>query len=69
LPPMQVKNKSETPSQMKELTWSATRAFIAANHVDPVESIIPELAAAWGEPSRRLLASWPLSLRAGRFVP
>jgi hypothetical protein len=50
-------------------TWSATRAFIAANHVDPVEAIIPESAAAWGEPSRRLLASWPLSLRAGRFVP
>ena len=50
-------------------TWSGTRAFIAANHVEPVESIIPELAAAWGEPSRRLLASWPLSLRAGRFVP
>jgi SAM-dependent methyltransferase len=50
-------------------TWSATRAFMAANHVDPVESIIPELAAAWGDPNRRLVVRWPLTLRAGRLIP
>jgi SAM-dependent methyltransferase len=47
-------------------TWSATQAFIAANRVDPIDSIISDLAAAWGKPSRKLLVSWPLALRAGQ---
>jgi SAM-dependent methyltransferase len=50
-------------------TWSATRAFIAANHTDPTESITSDLTAAWEKPDRRRLIRWPLTLRAGRFIP
>jgi SAM-dependent methyltransferase len=50
-------------------TWSATRAFMAANQADPIEPIISDLTAAWEKPDRRRLVRWPLTVRAGRFIP
>ena len=47
-------------------TWSATRAFMVANRIDPIEEIISDLSAAWGKPDRERLINWPLSIRAGR---
>ena len=47
-------------------TWSATRAFLIATRIDPVEGIISDLSTAWGKPDREWLINWPLSIRAGR---
>ncbi|RMF62495.1 MAG: class I SAM-dependent methyltransferase [Calditrichaeota bacterium] len=47
-------------------TWSATQRFIAADGVNPVDPMVPRLEAAWGEPERVRMASWPLFLRIGR---
>ncbi len=46
-------------------TWSATRAFLIATRIDPVEGIISDLSTAWGKPDRKWLINWPLSIRAG----
>jgi len=46
-------------------TWSATRAFLIATRIDPVEGIISDLSTAWGKPDREWLINWPLSIRAG----
>jgi len=48
-------------------TWSATRRYLAARGVDPLVSLRPALAAAWGGALERPV-SWPLFLRIGRRV-
>ena len=48
-------------------TWSAVKAFQKANLEDPVATLAPELAAAWGDPAEEKTISWPLVLRAGRI--
>jgi len=47
-------------------TWSATQRFLAANERDPVELVEPDLGRAWGNPSERKRAIWPLTVRLGR---
>jgi ubiquinone/menaquinone biosynthesis C-methylase UbiE len=49
-------------------TWSTVKAFQRANHEDPVATLAPELAAAWGDPAAEKKISWPLVLRAGRIA-
>ena len=46
-------------------TWSSTRRFIAAKGNDPLEQIIDELRAAWGNPEQTREVIWPLTLRVG----
>jgi SAM-dependent methyltransferase len=46
-------------------SWSATQRFIAANTRDPLEEIMKELKAAWGEPQQSRKVSWSLALRVG----
>jgi ubiquinone/menaquinone biosynthesis C-methylase UbiE len=46
-------------------TWSSTRRFIAANASDPLEQIIDELRAAWGDSQQIRTVTWPLVLRIG----
>ena len=46
-------------------TWSATRAFMGATRTDPIALIMSDLSAAWGEPQRHRLVSWPLTMRVG----
>jgi SAM-dependent methyltransferase len=47
-------------------SWSATGRFIADKRRDPVDDLTRQLGPPWGEPERRRLVSWPLSLRVGR---
>jgi len=46
-------------------TWSSTQRFIAANASDPLEQIIDELRAAWGDSQQTRNVAWPLVLRLG----
>jgi len=46
-------------------TWSSTQRFIAANASDPLEQIIDELRAAWGDSQQTRNVNWPLVLRIG----
>lgn len=48
------------------LTWSATQRYLAARGRDPVEDILPDLAAAWGDAGGVQTVAWPLTLRVGR---
>ncbi|MDX1555128.1 MAG: SAM-dependent methyltransferase, partial [Xanthomonadales bacterium] len=47
-------------------TWSAVQRYIADRGDDPVSAVMPDLAAAWGEPEAPRRVAWPLDLRAGR---
>jgi SAM-dependent methyltransferase len=47
-------------------TWSATRGFIKHNQQDPVDSLMNQLARAWGVPQPRL-ARWTVAMRVGRI--
>jgi len=47
-------------------TWSATQRFVAANGRDPVELVESDLEGAWGNPTERKPAIWPLTVRLGR---
>jgi hypothetical protein len=46
-------------------TWSSTQRFVEATGSDPVEQIIDELRAAWGNPEQTREVIWPLTLRVG----
>lgn len=48
-------------------TWSAVRGLEAAQGREPVERFQRELLAAWGDPQRRRVLRFPLSLRVGRI--
>ena len=50
-------------------TWSAVRGYVSAGGGDPVAALLPELAAAWGDPARARRVTWDLALRAGRRAP
>jgi hypothetical protein len=46
-------------------TWSSTQRFIAAKESEPLEQIIDELRAAWGDSRKTRRVTWPLTLRIG----
>jgi len=46
-------------------TWSSTQQFIAAKGSDPLEQIIDQLRAAWGDSQQTRNVTWPLVLRIG----
>jgi hypothetical protein len=48
-------------------TWSATRGYTERHGQDPVETLVAELAPAWGDPRTPRLARWPVAVRAGRI--
>lgn len=54
-------------------TSSATTQYIRATGGDPLPGLEQALAPAWGEPARRVVVRWPLTVRAGRvsagYVP
>jgi hypothetical protein len=50
-------------------TWSAVREYEKQQGEDPLALIADELAAAWGDPERKLRIKWPLSLRVGHMDP
>jgi len=46
-------------------TWSASKLFIKARGIDPIEQIIEELRTAWGDPNQIRRVIWPLTLHVG----
>ena len=46
-------------------TWSSTQRFIAAHASNPLEQIIDELRAAWGDSQQARNVTWSLVLRIG----
>jgi hypothetical protein len=46
-------------------TWSSTQRFIAAHASNPLEQIIDELRATWGDSRQARNVTWPLVLRIG----
>lgn len=48
-------------------TWSAVTEYRRRNGTDPLELIVGELAAAWGDPEQPRRITWPLTLLAGRI--
>jgi SAM-dependent methyltransferase len=48
-------------------SWSSTQRYMAAKQHDPLELIVDELRAAWGDPTQLRHVVWPLTLRLGRI--
>lgn len=49
-------------------TWSAVGRYITANRSDPVDELGRELEPLWGNPETLRPITWPLFMRAGRWV-
>ncbi|HSE52716.1 MAG TPA: class I SAM-dependent methyltransferase [Gemmatimonadales bacterium] len=49
-------------------TWSAVGRFIAARGHDPIPELGAALGPVWGEPAVARQISWPLTVRAGRWL-
>ena len=49
-------------------TWSAVGKFIAARGHDPMPELGEALGPVWGEPAVARQISWPLTVRAGRWL-
>jgi len=49
-------------------TWSATRGFMEAHQVDPVDDLVQELTRAWRVPQQARIARWPIAMRVGRVA-
>lgn len=49
-------------------SWSACQKYLAATGTDPVTTLAPAFAEAWGDPARVRRVLWPLNLRVGRVV-
>ncbi len=50
-------------------SWSATLKFIAAKGVHPIELIIDDLRAEWGDDEQVRRIIWPMHLRVGIISP
>jgi SAM-dependent methyltransferase len=50
-------------------SWSAVAGFRKARGADPLPGIARSLEAVWGDASRELEITWPLTVRAGRVPP
>ena len=49
-------------------TWSAVGRFIAGRGFDPIPELGDALGPAWGDPSAARPITWPLTVRAGRWL-
>ena len=49
-------------------SWSGALRYRQDTGRDPVDAIQPELARAWGDPTRVATIRWPLHLRVGRVA-
>jgi len=65
-PPFEMALDWDLPSLLGYVrTWSALRAYVRARGVDPLVTLEPELARAWGGAGTRT-ARWTLSVHASR---
>ena len=44
-------------------TWSAVKKSEIKEGVNPVKSLYEEIADLWGDPKRKILTQWPLTLK------
>jgi SAM-dependent methyltransferase len=49
-------------------TWSAVGRFISARGFDPIPELGEALGPLWGEPAVARNITWPLTVRAGRWL-
>ena len=49
-------------------TWSAVGRFIAGKGYDPIPGLGEALRPVWGDPAVARQISWPLTVRAGRWL-
>lgn len=47
-------------------SWSACQKYVAANGRDPVATLAPAFAEAWGDAANVRTVVWPLNVRVGR---
>lgn len=47
-------------------SWSASQRYLERTGHDPVEEILPQMTAAWGNPQAARSVQWPLLVLAGR---
>lgn len=47
-------------------SWSATQRHLQRTGQDPVQTVAPEFARAWGDPERIRAVRWPFITRVGR---
>lgn len=47
-------------------SWSACQKYVAANGRDPVTTLAPAFAEAWGDAANVRTVVWPLNVRVGR---
>lgn len=68
-PPMRIEADLTLPQLLGYLrTWSAVGGYIKARGSDPVAAFGRELGAKWGNPASARQVTWPISVRAGRWV-
>lgn len=66
LPPLAIE-RTITLEQLRGYlgTWSATQRYVEENGIDPVATLVAEIAPRWGDATCARHARWPLSVRAG----
>lgn len=47
-------------------TWSAVKEYRKQHTTSPLELVMDELAAVWGDPEQTRLITWPITIRLGR---
>jgi len=47
-------------------SWSASQRYLKRTGEDAVARVLPDMAAAWGDPAQSRRVVWPLTLRVGR---
>ncbi len=68
-PPLSIEAEFTLPRLLGYVsTWSAVGRYIKVNGHDPLPAFGEQLASLWGDPSRSRKISWPISIRAGRWL-
>lgn len=49
-------------------SWSATPIYLKAEGVHPVDRVLRDLQANWGDPAQKKLVKWPLHFRIGKMT-
>lgn len=49
-------------------TWSAAQRYRERTGLDPRRDFVDQVAAAWGDPTQRLIVRWPVAGRVGRVT-
>jgi SAM-dependent methyltransferase len=68
-PPLAIEAELTLPQFLGYVrTWSAVGRFMQAMGYDPVQALGRELGAIWMDPASTRRITWPISVRAGRWI-